>query len=151
MDIRRLQQLAGTRPLFEQNEEEDDLYMDWEDQAKQEFIENHSDVTDDPDELTVDSNGSVYHSESGQRWPANTVTSYEQWKTDQQADDKSMTSESADQTKSVPKGEFKQGLQRYIEGIVSKLNEDATPDQVKKAFSALPQHAADDWKYLQNN
>lgn len=82
MNRTRLQQLAGIKPLFEQDNA--DMYMQWEDQMQQEFMEQNPHVTDNPEELEIEDDGQVYHRESNQRWPANTVTPFDDWQAEQQ-------------------------------------------------------------------
>lgn len=82
MNKQRIQQLAGIKPLFEQGPDPKETYMQWEDEMKEQFIEQNPHVTDNENELEIDPNGSVYHRKSDQRWPEGTVTPWDDYYAD---------------------------------------------------------------------
>lgn len=84
MKTTRMQQLAGMKSLFEVDN--DEQMLQWEEQAKDEFVQQYPEYQDKVDDLEVDPDGSVYYKgdPQPQRWPEGTVTPFDDWAADKQ-------------------------------------------------------------------
>lgn len=88
MNKRRLQELAGIVPrsFIVHEADNSEQYMQWEELAAEEFLQKNPHVNAKVDELEIEDDGGVYHRKSNQRWPENTVTPFDQWRSEQEGD-----------------------------------------------------------------